>query len=165
MDTSQEDEQYKQALITSLRLLAASPKSGGEIRKKLESKGYGKSSIDRALRELSAQGVLDDSVFAKDLVARLTGVNNAGRYKVAFELKRHGVPEKIRNELLETLSPEAELERALEQSRLKWAGWATLDPQKKKKRLYDFLIRKGYDFQIAQEVLQKLTRDPAGDDI
>jgi regulatory protein len=164
MDKTLADEQAKQALITSLRLLAASPKSGHELRKKLSDKGYADEIIDRALEELRNQGVLDDSKYAKDLIARLTFGKAAGRHKIAFELKRHGISKKISDELLGTVSVEDETERALEQSRLKWAGWSKLDPQKRKKRLYDFLIRKGYDFQIAQDILQKLSKGSSDDD-
>lgn len=160
MDSTQEVEQQKQAIITSLRLLAASPKSGTELRKKLVSKGFAETVITCALKELAEQGILDESAYAKDLVARLTQSQAAGKYRVAFELKRHGVPAKIRNELLETITPEDEAARALEQARLKWTGWLKLDPQRRKKRLYDFLIRKGYDFQIAQDVLLRLDKEP-----
>lgn len=163
MEKSQEEEQYQQAMITSLRLLAASPKSSQEIRKKLAERGYSKNNIDRALTELGAQGVLDDSVYAKDLVARLIHGKAAGKFRIAFELKRHGVSEKIRHELLESITPEAELERALEQAQLKWQGWRNLDLQKRKKRLHDFLIRKGYDFQLAQEVLYRLVKNTPKD--
>ena len=159
MDQTQADEQTKQAIITALRLLAASPKSGSELRKKLEAKGYATENIEQALGKLRDQGVLDDTLYAKDLVTRLTLGKAAGRHKIAYELKRHGIPQKIQEELLDSLSNEDETERALEQARLKWVGWSQVDPQKRKKRLYDFLIRKGYDFQIAQEVLQKLTRE------
>ena len=161
----QADEQSKQALITALRLLAASPKSGSELRKKLAEKGYASESIEQALDKLRAQGVLDDTLYAKDLLARLTLGKAAGRHKIAFELKRHGVPQKIRNDLLDSLSNEDEAESAFERARLKWAGWSKLEPQKRKKRLYDFLIRKGYDFQIVQDVLQKLSKGSSDDEI
>ncbi len=165
MDNAQTEERIKQAFITSLRLLAASPKSGQELQKKLAGKGYGGEIIEEVLTRLRAQGVLDETRYAQDLVARLTQGSAAGRHKVAFELKRHGVSQKIRNDLLESLTDEAETERALEQARLKWSDGAKLDPQKRKKRLYDFLIRKGYDFQIVQAVLQKLSRESPDDEI
>lgn len=163
MDKAQAEERYKQALITSLRLLAASPKSGRELNKKLTDKGYGEDIILRVMSELGAQGVLDDSVYAQDLVSRLTQYKAAGKHKVDFELKRHGISEKIRKELLESISPNEEFDRALECARLKWAGWAKVEPQKRKKRLYDFLIRKGYDFQIAQDTLRTLSKEPTDD--
>ena len=165
MDIAQTDELIKQAFITSLRLLAASPKSGQELKKKLTGKGYSDAVIDEALSRLRAQGVLDDTLYARDMMMRLTLGKAAGRHKVAFELKRHGVSQKIRNELLETLSDADESGRALDSARLKWAGWSKLDPQKRKKRLYDFLIRKGYDFQIAQDILQKLSKESSDDEV
>jgi regulatory protein len=165
MDKTFAEEQTKQALITALRLLAASPKSDQELRKKLAAKGYPNEVLERALNELRDQGVLDDKIYAKDLMTRLTLGKAAGRHKIAFEMKRHGVPQKIRQELLETLTNEDEAVRALEQARLKWAGWSKLEPQKRRKRLYDFLIRKGYDFQVAQDILQKLAKEPAGDEV
>ncbi len=165
MDKSSAEEQTRQALITALRLLTASPKSDQELRKKLAAKGYPEEILERALNELKAQGVLDDRAYAKDLMARLTLGKAAGRHKIAFEMKRHGIPQKIRQEMLGTLTNECEASRALEQARLKWADWSKLEPQKRKKRLYDFLIRKGYDFQIAQDILQKLTRDTTQEEI
>ena len=164
MDKKLEEEQTKQAIITCLRLLAASPKSGQELRKKLEGKGYSAETIDRAIGDLEIQGILDDTVYAKDLVARLTLGKCAGRHKIAFELKRHGISKKISDKMLGALSSEDETERALEQARLKWTGWSRLDPQKRKKHLYDFLMRKGYDFQIVQDILQKLSKEPADDE-
>lgn len=165
MDKAQTDEQAKQAFITALRLLAASPKSGLELKKKLAGKGYPDESIEQALNNLKIQGVLDDTLYAKDLAARLALGKGAGRYKIAFELKRHGISKRISDEVLGALPIEDEMERALEQARLKWSGWAKADPQKRKKRLYDFLIRKGYDFQVAQDVLQKLLKGSSDDEI
>jgi regulatory protein len=165
MDKTLADEQSKQALITCLRLLAASPKSGQELRKRLTDNGYSVEIIDGTLSDLRAQGVLDDTLYAKDLMARLTLGKCVGRHKIAFELKRHGISKKISDELLATLSNDDETERALGQARLKWSAWGSLDPQKRKKRLYDFLIRKGYDFQIAQDILQRLSKGPADDEI
>ncbi len=165
MDNNLADEQTKQAFITCLRLLAASPKSGHELKKKLSGKGYAPEVIKQVLTELMTQGILDDTAFAKDLMTRLTIGKAAGRHRIAFELKRHGISKKIREDLLEGISEGDETLRALEQARLKWSGWSKLEPQKRKKRLYDFLVRKGYDFQIVQDILQKLSSEPADDEI
>ena len=165
MDSTPADEQTKQAIITLLRLLAASPKSEQELRKKLSGKGFPCVAIERALGQMKSQGILDDTKYAQDLVARLTLGKAAGRHKIAFELKRHGIAKKLQTELMEGLSDHDEAERALEQARFKWEGWTKLEPQKRKKRLYDFLIRKGYDFQIAQEILQKLSKASSDEEV
>ena len=95
MEKTLAEEQTKQAYITCLRLLAASPKSGQELRKKLAAKGYSAESIDQALQNLRAQGILDDTAYAKDLAARLTLGKCVVRHKIAFELRRHGISKKI----------------------------------------------------------------------
>lgn len=163
MEKTPEQGQAKQAMITCLRALAASPKSSRELRRKLEGKGYPAKIIDQALNNIEAQGILNDTVYAKDLQARLISGKRVGRHKIAFELKRHGISKKISTALLETISHKDEADRALEQAQWKWSCWSRVEPQKRKKRLYDFLIRKGYDFQIAQDILQKISKEPADD--
>lgn len=153
------DEQTKQALITSLRLLAASPKSGQEILSKLRAKGYPDRAIQNALQELAGQGVLDDRAYAKNLVGRLVHGKGSGRRQIDFELKRHGVPETLRKELLGTFTQSGEKERATELARLKWPQFENLDPRKARKKLFDHLIRKGYDFQTAHDVLNEISRN------
>lgn len=152
------DEQTKQALITSLRLLAASPKSRRELEKKLRSKGYPPGAIEAALSELSGQGVLDDNAYAKNLIGLLIHGKSAGRHKIAFELKRRGVSEALRKDLLGSLSESDERERALEIARLKWQQSPGLDPRKRKKKVFDHLMRKGYDFQTVQDVLEAVIK-------
>lgn len=153
------DEQTKQALITSLRLLAASPKSRQEIKTKLESKGYSAKAIQTALSELSDQGVLDDKAYARNLLARLAHGKGSGRRQIAFELKRHGVPEPVRKDLLDSLTEGSEKERARELAKLKWPQCAKLDTRKAKKKIFDHLLRKGYDFQVVRDVLDEILKE------
>ena len=155
------DEQTKQALITALRLLAASPKSYRELKKKLESKGYSDQAVQNALQELSKQGVLDDKAYAKNLADRLIHGKGSGRFRIDFELKHHGVPESVRKDLLGSLTESDEKERALELAKLKWPQFAKLDSKKRKKKLFDHLLRKGYDFQTVRDVLDEMTRGNA----
>jgi len=152
------DEPTKQALITSLRLLAASPKSRKELKTKLESKGYPAEAIASALNELSDQGILDDSAYAKNLTGQLVHGKSAGKHKIAFELKRHGVSDAVRKNVLNSITENDEKERALEVARLKWPQFSKLDPRKGKKKLFDHLIRKGYDFQTVHEVIETVAR-------
>ena len=86
------DEPSKQALITALRLLAASPKSLRELKARIEAGGYPADAVRFALDELVAQGILDDKAYARNLANQLIHGKSSGRHKIAFELKRHGVP-------------------------------------------------------------------------
>ena len=153
------DEQEKQAWIVSLRLLAATPKSVKALREKLTEKGFPEAIIQKTIGKLESNGLLSDRVFAQNIVARFTQGNPSGNRKISFELKRKGVPEKLREEILGGLAPEDETERARELARGKWERFARLDPEKRKKRTYDFLIRRGFDFQTVRDVVEALERN------
>ena len=152
-------EQEKQAWIVSLRLLAATPKSVKELRDKLTAKGFPEGVVEKTIGMLESKGLLSDKAFAQNIVARFTQGNPSGSRKISFELKRKGVPAKMREEILEGLNPDEERERARELAGVKWERFAKLDGQKRKRRVYDFLLRRGFDFQLVRDVVEQLERD------
>ena len=153
------EEQQKQAWIVSLRLLAATPKSVKELRDKLMAKGFPDEIIQKTLNLLETKGLLSDRAFAQNIVTRFTLGQPSGNRKIGFELKRKGVPAKMREEILEGLNPEEETDRARELARGKWERFSNVAPEKRKKRIYDFLIRRGFDFQTARDLIEELERD------
>ena len=153
------DEQEKQSWIVSLRLLAATPKSVKELRDKLTAKGFPDAIIQKTLAKLESNGLLSDRAFAQNIVTRFTQGKPSGNRRIGFELKRKGVPAKMREEILEGLNPEEETERARELARDKWEKFSKLDGQKRKKRVYDFLLRRGFDFQLVRDVVEGLERE------
>ena len=152
------ESQRKQAMITSLRLLTATAKSRIELSKRLFDKGYGEEVIQETLGELEKLGLLNDRSFAENLKSRLTTSKPSGSRKIEFEMKRRGVPSKIRQEILEEITPEEETERARELGLARWEKFASLPEDKRKKRLYDFLVRRGFGFRIARDLIEEFDR-------
>lgn len=150
------ESQAKQAWLTSLRLLTATPKTRKELEKKLLEKGYPQPIIQETLNRLEEQGLLSDQTYAKNLLSRLTYDKPSGRRKISFEMKRRGVPARIQEELLAAVSVEEETAKASELAQHKWLQGSQLDPEKRKKKVYDFLIRRGFDFQIARDIIERL---------
>ena len=152
------DPQEKQAWASSLRLLASTPKSRKELETKLSDKGYASEVVQKTLNELEEKGFLSDEIYAQNLVSRFTQGSPSGRRKIAFELKRHGIPNKLREGILEALDPEAEIERAREIGFARWQRLEKLEPQKRKKRVFDFLIRRGFEFGAIQNLIHEFER-------
>lgn len=150
------DSRQNQAWVTSLRLLAATPKTRRELAKKLSDKGFPEPLVEETLDKMEAQGLLSDLAYAKNLAARLTHEKPSGRRKLSFELKRHGVPAKIQEEILSGITPADEAARALEIASSQWQRFEKLEPEKRKKRVYDLLIRRGFDFDIVRDAVEKL---------
>jgi regulatory protein len=153
------ESQQQQAWVTSLRLLAATPKTRKELAKKLLDKGYPESVVEGTLEKLETQGLLSDLAYAKNLAVKLTQGKPSGRRKISFEMKRHGVPAKIQEEVLSGITADDETERAFEIAAPKWRTFQRLPEEKRKKRLFDFLMRRGFDYQIVREVMNRLKID------
>lgn len=150
-----DESQKKQAWISSLRLLAASPKTRGELAKKLTEKGYPEEIVRQTLDQLESQGLLSDRAYAVNLLSRFVHAQPSGRRRIAFEMKKRGVPAKIREDVLSQVTPEQEADRAREIGLARWERFKNLDEPKRKKRVYDFLIRRGFDFQLVRDVVEE----------
>jgi len=148
----EEDSKEKQAWITALRLLAATPKTTKEMAQKLADKGYAANVIQQTLQQLEKQNILDDRSYAVNLLQRFRFIQPSGRGKMRFEMKRHGISSEIQEELLNDWSKDEEVNRAKEVARRRWEQLSQLPVEKRTKKVYDFLVRRGFDFQICREI-------------
>ncbi len=145
-----DEEQKKQAMITALRSLTMNDKSEHDLAAKLRDKGYPETVVAFTLERLKAEGFLSDQAFAHKLSERILSGKKAGTHKLAFELKKKRIPESIRKEILSAVDPESQRAQAFEIAEQKVRSFRDTDTRVLRKKLYDFLIRKGYDFQLAQ---------------
>ncbi|HXV28499.1 MAG TPA: regulatory protein RecX [bacterium] len=155
----EDNSKQKQAWVTAMRLLAASPKTRKEMAQKLAEKGYPQEVILLTLAQLEKQQVIDDRAYASNLINRYRSVQPSGVKRIAFEMKRHGISSKIQEELLEDWSEDAEFERAKDIAGRRWERLSHLTPEKRSKRVYDLLARRGFDFQICRDIIRELNKD------
>ena len=153
--TEQAEEQKKQAMICALRALAMGDKSEHDLQAKLSKKGFPEEAIRHVIGQLKQEGLLSDQVFAQKLANRVLNTKRSGSRKLAFELKKRRVPEAIQRSVLGSIDIEAQREQAYELAGQKLQTLKPADSRVWVKKLYDFLIGKGYDFQLAQEAARK----------
>ena len=146
-------------MISSLRILAASPKSRKILKEKLEAKGYPDTVVQKTLSNLEEKGFLNDRVFAQGVLQSYSQYRAAGRKRVAFEMKKRGILPPMIDEVLQQYGPEEEFAKAVELVRNKKERWKKLESAKKKKKLYDFLCRRGFDFGMVRDVLDQVMRE------
>lgn len=149
-------EQEKQALITALRLLAATPKSRKILEKKLEAKGYLPQVVEKTLDRLEEKGLMNDKALAQSLFQSLVTQRPSGRRRIAFELERRGIARPLIDEILDKYSLEEEGQCAHELARQKWERWRNEEMARRRKKTFDFLIRRGFDFSLARKVIDTL---------
>ncbi|HLV81262.1 MAG TPA: regulatory protein RecX, partial [Chthonomonadaceae bacterium] len=117
--------------------------------------------VAAVLAELEARGWLDDAQLAHAWVADRAERKKYGRRRLAAELQRKGVDKETLQEAVGAIADEEELERALAAARLKWRPelLETADKaavQVEKRRLAEFLQRRGFSWDIITQVLAHL---------
>jgi len=146
----------KSVKAAALRFLKIRPRSVYELKEKLEGKGFSSTEIETAVLDLMASGLLDDRAFTKSWITyRLA--RPFGFRRIIQELKNKGIdPQIIEQAVAEHEGVYSAEDTALELAQRRWQRLPALDPLKKKKRVMDFLLRRGFDVGIVMKVIKKL---------
>jgi regulatory protein len=132
----------------ALNMLAFRARSSAELARALVRKGEPKELADRAVVRLQEQGLLDDAAFAESFTrAKVLGAHQSKR-RVQQDLARKGVARGVSDQAIATVFEEEGVDQreVVEQAaRKKLRSLLRLDPVVRRRRLYAFLARRGYD--------------------
>lgn len=142
-------------------MLAARGRARTELRRLLVRKGEPAELVDAALERLTAAGFLDDAQFARQFT-RAKGVGGGmSRRRLGQELGRRGVDREMTAAAIdevfeeEGVDEEALVEQAAQK---KLRTLMKLDPETRRRRLYAYLARRGYDADDIARVVRELVR-------
>ncbi len=100
--------------------------------------------------------MLNDEEFARLLVQSKTGKNPAGKNVIKQKLYQKGISKEISEKVLDEIFTEAKekilLLDVFNKYRTKLKG---LDENKRRKKMFDYLARKGFDFDLINELLNE----------
>ena len=150
------DSQLKQGYLYAVRLLTASKKSEKEILKRLLEKGYAEEVGRGIIQTLKTQGILSNQKLAEETIQLATQVKRYGRNRIFLELRKKGVSETDIARSLEHYPKALERENAEALASERWERLKHIEPQKRKKRLYDFLAARGFDFELCRELVNQM---------
>lgn len=141
---------------SALRFLKIRPRAVEELRKKLELKGFEAEEINETLKWLKDIQLLDDRAFTKSWIQyRLA--RPFGFIRIIRELKEKGVADEIIQEAVNLAKEDYSSEStALVVAKRRWQRFSSIDPQKRKKRIYDYLLRRGFSPSEVIKVIKKL---------
>jgi regulatory protein len=142
MDPSAPKKPRGSAKDRALMLLAVRWRSRQEIRRRLRSAGFDTEEVERALADLEDVGLIEDQRFARELVRDQAGRRLAGNRSIRANLLQKGVARDLVDEALDDAGDESQ--RAGELARQRAARLTGLQPEAAYRRLYGFLIRRGY---------------------
>ena len=154
------DEAVEQAKNLAFRLLAARPRSRGEVIRRLRGRHFSQQAIQGAVEALERLGLLDDRAFAREWVERRQATRPMGRQALERELRDRGVaPDviaEVQDEMLTDRDPEAE---ALDPLRTRAGKYRGLDREKALGRMYGLLGRRGFDAGVARAAARRMWQE------
>jgi regulatory protein len=149
---------WKNGYIYAVRLLAAANRSTKELAKRLKDKGYETEIVESVIEELRKHRILNDEKLVRETVQWNIEGKRLGRKRIALELKRRGIQETKITEALESYSKDSEANLAKELAAQRWEKFKNVEPRKRRQRIYDFLIRRGFDFELVRDTVYLLDK-------
>ncbi|MFQ5602172.1 MAG: RecX family transcriptional regulator [bacterium] len=149
-------EEKKKIRDKALRFLAGRAHSEHELKTKLRLRGFNRSLIEEVMTKLADAGLVDDEAFARTF-ARSRMVNRpVGEHVLRRELLQKGVIEAVvENAISEVYSEKSQKDIAAELFNKHKARYQNLDAWQAKKRMSDFLVRRGFDWEVVKEVVEE----------
>ena len=153
-----EEKECAEAKQKVLRLFNRRVYSEQEIRVKLEKKGYEETTIEKVVEELKETSLISDYSFAKAFVSDRLRLNPKGSFQISYELKKKGVNQTIIDRVFsEENVVEGNFDRALEVARRRLEILKNIrDKKTRKRRLYNFLLRRGFSYEVIKKVFDEL---------
>jgi len=146
----------------AVKLLAAKPRSIGELRERLLEKSWTNSEIvNSVIEKLEEYKYLDDQKFAADLALSKLRQKPQGKRRLQQSMSR----KKLDRETLDTAiseafekMPEAELIDLAIEKRLRLKGRP--ETREDTKKFYDYLLRQGFGFDLIREKMSAIAKLP-----
>ncbi len=142
---------------TGLKLLSRRELSTKELSERLLRRGFTQDSVSVTVKRLIDEGALNDYRTALALAHREAHIRARGQLRAIREIESHGITRDLSisavKETYKDLDEREMIERALKK-RLK----GTITDNRQMRRLYQFLIRQGFDVSTTRSVLDAHTQ-------
>jgi len=140
----------------ALNYLSYRPRSKAEVRTYLQRRSMPDTLIETVMERLVRAGLLDDEAFARFWVENRERFRPKGVRALRYELRSKGIGDEIAERILATVDVSAS---AYEAASKKARQLSHLDQQTFERKLVDYLARRGFDYEIAQEIAQRSWRE------
>ena len=154
------DKARERTMNRAVKLLAAKPRSIGELRERLLEKNWTNAAIvDRVIAKLEEYKYLDDQQFAADLASSKLRQQPQGKRKLLQSMSRKKLSKENVDAAIKSAFeklPETELiDKAIEK-RLRLKGKP--DTLEDKKKFFDHLLRQGFDYGLIRDRMNDVAK-------
>lgn len=148
-----------EAKEVALRFLSFRRRTEKEVKEKLQKKGFDEQTIKRTIEKLKEYDLINDLEFATAWVKERLAYKPRGKKLLQQELWKKGIKKEIIDKVIQELC-HYEDKSALELLEKIKKRYKNLEPQVAKRRMYGFLLRRGFSYEtINQAMHHYITRE------
>ncbi len=157
------EDNYIRGKNVSLKYIERTLKTEAQIREYLVKKEFDENTIDRVINFLKEYKFIDDYYYTKAFIN--TNIKSWGKNKIIYNLKSKGIDDDIINRVINELPMESEITIALSLAEKKLKLLCNKENSKIKilQKLSSYLVSRGYNFEIINEVISKMHIEPKQD--
>jgi regulatory protein len=157
IDEILKSEERRRAKEKALNYLSYRARSEKEIKDKLKKKEFPGTIIDEVISDLKRLNLVDDFEFASLWIKDRLEHKPKGERVLKLELLKKGIKKEIIQKALEEFYPSKteEMEIALELVKKRERRYKDLDKMVAKRRLFNFLLRRGFSYEVVREALDE----------
>ena len=148
---------YKDAKSQAIRHLSYRMLSESQLFSKLQTKGYNENIIWDVINELKSIGYLNDMMYAKKFVYERMKLKPKSKRMLKIELAGKGVPDDIITQVIDEMDFDEDM--IIEGLIKRRFGKYNIQDPKIKKKIYYFLLHRGFSIGNIRGVLKRIT-DP-----
>jgi regulatory protein len=137
----------------ALRYLDYRPRSQAELKQRLSRRGFDDETVAAVIASLQEQGLVDDLAFARFWAENRQAFSPRSRWLVRRELRAKGVTDEVMARVLADIDDEA---GAYQAALAKAHKLSTGDYEGFRRRLGDYLKRRGFGYGVIKNTLSKV---------
>ena len=149
-------DQLQRCLEMAYRYLSYRPRSESEIRERMLRRGFATETIDAAIVRLREGNLLDDEAFAQFWKENRESFSPRSQWLTGLELKRMGVMNDVIEQVVTGMDDDENAYRAALQ---KTRRGAPSDYQSFRRRLGDYLRRRGFNYEVIGRAVEKVWQE------
>ena len=158
IDKIKSTEAETQAKNNAVNYLSYRQRSSKEMVDHLIKKGFTRACAEEVTRQLQSARMMNDLEFARVFVRDRLKRKPTGRALLRMQLLARGIPSSMADTVLaDLISPQNQqasaLQAAMRKIQITRSSTINLDDEKQKKRLLDFLLRRGFSYEIALKTI------------
>lgn len=151
------EDEIRKAYNKALHYLSFQMRSEHEIQEKLRTLSFGDAVILEAIQKLKAYGFINDETFATALLNTKKQTMKKGPKAIAQDMHKKGITKQTQEEVLQQYTTDEQLELAEQLAEKVARSEKQKTPAQIKQKIQATLSRKGYTFDVINEVLQRIT--------